>query len=541
MRGPPKHRGGSTRQLASFFGWAALQLLNPGLQVGLFLLAPFVVVLLGLRSIDASDRTGRIHPLYKFLQRVQLVCAASAAVSFLFPKGVLAALLAVPWLAFGLACATFGLIRFLPRGFRYSEEVAPDIGLMFLPVGCIWLVLSRLGARPLGFGDDIVLLTAIHFHYAGFAASVFAGMAGRLTNCVLPITGLLIGTPLLAMGITFSPLLEVFATILLATSILALALLTLTRTKNPFLLIACLSTIGAMALACAYALGNFTNNPRLTIARMAETHGMANAFGFALCGLLGWSFSRPRSKRPAAGVPFSALSGRGYVGSDFFERAGIAVDSATAPTGLVDDLSIFEEGASVDAEIRRFYERTNEFHLSVQPNWQPGFHVGSRVFRWFAARAGQLCLPLAGEGETSIESRIFALDDKADGRDGVRAWIRTNADSGLPVYVAAYSAHIDRGVAYMNIAFPLPFGNLASILRLKSTANGGVILTTLPSAGDGDQGVYFANSILPIRLPLNETIEVWRKGEGLAAEHRLWLFGIHYLSLEYTVSRGSLR
>jgi hypothetical protein len=51
--------------------------------------------------------------------------------------------------------------------------------MLYLPIGGAWLVASRLGIQPLGFGDTIVLLTAVHFHFAGFAAPVLAGLAGR--------------------------------------------------------------------------------------------------------------------------------------------------------------------------------------------------------------------------------------------------------------------------------------------------------------------------------------------------------------------------
>jgi len=104
----------------------------------------------------------------------------------------------------------------------------------------------------------------------------------------------------------------------------------------------------------------------------------------------------------------------------------------------------------------------------------------------------------------------------------------------------------------MNIAFPLPRGNLASILRLEALPGGngawnGVLLSTL---GSGDEGVYFANRVLPVRLPLNETIRVWTPGMAgipvamerppntpvtVVARHDLWLFGMQYLTLDYYI------
>ena len=75
--------------------------------------------------------------------------------------------------------ALHGLWR-LWRGSHRTSEVCLDAGLLYLAVGGTWTVIARAGLRPLGFPDLIVLLTAVHFHYAGFALLVLAGLvAGR--------------------------------------------------------------------------------------------------------------------------------------------------------------------------------------------------------------------------------------------------------------------------------------------------------------------------------------------------------------------------
>ena len=85
-----------------------------------------------------------------------------------------------------------------------------EAGLLYLSVGGIWLVLFRLGETPLALGEPIILLTAVHFHYAGFAASVLAGATGRALPSAgglfrivaLGVTG---GTFLVAVGFLLSP------------------------------------------------------------------------------------------------------------------------------------------------------------------------------------------------------------------------------------------------------------------------------------------------------------------------------------------------
>jgi hypothetical protein len=122
------------------------------------------------------------------------------------------------------------------------------------------------------------------------------------------------------------------------------------------------------------------------------------------------------------------------------------------------------------------------------------------------------------------------------------------------MYVAAYATHSMQSNTYMNIAFPVPGGNVSSFLHMSgldgASESGGVILSTLPHVhAGGDQGVYFANRLLPVRLPINETITVWAAGmkdapfdipvsmenSNVIARHEMWLFGIKFLELDYEI------
>src|SRR3990170_3929977 len=104
-------------------------------------------------------------------ERRQLAAAAIVgalgSLSFLLPEGFAAALLASGW----VLVPGFLIVGFRDgsrlRGVRGWAEALP---VAYLLVGTSWLVLSRFGARPLGFSAEIVELTAVHFHYAGFVA-----------------------------------------------------------------------------------------------------------------------------------------------------------------------------------------------------------------------------------------------------------------------------------------------------------------------------------------------------------------------------------
>ena len=508
---------------------------------------------------------------------VQPVAAVLVVTSFFVPTGVLAGLLVSGWLLFTGLVALFGLVRLLPRGMVRADEACIDAGLLYLPVGAVWLLLYRFGAHPLGFVDTIVLLTAVHFHYAGFAAPILAGFAGRKLAEIKPATqhvfrlvamGLILGTPLTALGITFSPLLELAAALMLITSLLVLSFLSLFvivphithRTAQSLLIISALSFVVAMLFAGAYAVGQFKEVLLVSIPGMVHAHGWLNALGSVCCGLLAWTILKPKSKLPPPGIPFSSLSSRGRVGPDFLNRISAIADSKVSPLGLVDDLAEYRRldfnPDDVHPAIRSFYEETARYELLVHPDWGIGFRFLARIFKCFSSRVEQMNFPLHAESaEDLIDSRLLPIHDAVDGRTNVRAWIRTYAKTGKAIYVALYATHSLGTQTYMNIAFPLPGGNLTSILRIQSMAAGegpsGVLLTTrhLPDC-TGDEGIYFVNSLLPIRLPMNETIRVWavvmpgvpiqpgRPGSETAtvvARHDMWLFGTRFLTLDYYI------
>jgi hypothetical protein len=239
----------------------------------------------------------------------QPLAAALVVVALYQPSGPTAALLAATWLLPTGMAALAGLLRLLARRNARAEELCIDAGLIYLPVGAVWLLLNRLALNPLGFGDTIVLLTAVHFHYAGFAAPILAGLLGRRIASARPRAwplfrlvgaGVIAGIALVAAGITlarYMPLVEVAAAHLLAASLLGLAGLALnvgqpalaTRPARALLATSAASLVVTMIFAASYALGQYLGTPIVGIPRMVQVHGWLNAAGFALCGLLAWT------------------------------------------------------------------------------------------------------------------------------------------------------------------------------------------------------------------------------------------------------------
>jgi len=261
--------------------------------------AVLVIVPLGL-SVVAEERG-----LYKLVVFAQPVAALFTIASFFVQKGVLSAALASAWLLLNILIALLGLVRLTSRGFHRIEELSIDAGLLYLPVAGGWLVIYRLGIQPFAFGEMIVLLTAVHFHFAGFATPIIAGLSGRVLarrdyprNVFgLSVFALIAAMPLVAAGITFSPWIGFAGALLLTLGLVLLAVLTIgwvrllitPAASRVLLSIGAISSCAAMVLACLYAYSVATQTLIITIPGMAMTHGLLNAFGFVTCSLLVWS------------------------------------------------------------------------------------------------------------------------------------------------------------------------------------------------------------------------------------------------------------
>lgn len=269
-----------------------------------------VIVPLALSLVPAGDQRGSAG-LYRLIVLVQPPAAVVTIGAFFIEKGALSAALSLAWVILTALIALFGLTRLIARRFYPVEELSIDAGLLYLPVAGMWLVVYRLGFQPFDYGETIILLTVVHFHFAGFAAPIIAGMVGRTLAMrqsqpskmfSLIVVALIAAMPLVAAGITFSPFLGLIGTVILTVGLFLLALLTLTRAwplisstaARILLVIAALSSCVAMVLACLYAYSIVSHTLIIRIPTMAMTHGLLNAFGFVTCSLIAWSMIAAR-------------------------------------------------------------------------------------------------------------------------------------------------------------------------------------------------------------------------------------------------------
>ncbi|WP_226004904.1 YndJ family transporter [Natrinema salinisoli] len=282
-----------------------ISLAAPGLYVAL---AALVIVPLGVGLVDLPRDATAVRVSYRIAVLGQLPAALAIVAALAAPQGSLAAVaLAVPWLGVTGAVALCGLGRFTARRGGPLPELAIDAGLLYVPVAATFLCMHAAGVS-LRFAPIIVLLTGVHFHYAGFALPLVVGLTGRILTgedgrFPATIAGrttaagtvvIVAGIVLIAIGITFSSLVEVVAVTAFTAGVVGFALRTLRdavpevpRPSGLLLAVAALSLCWTMALAVAFAYSAVPGTPSLvTIPEMIRWHGSVNALGFALPALL---------------------------------------------------------------------------------------------------------------------------------------------------------------------------------------------------------------------------------------------------------------
>ncbi len=294
---------GSTSATFGAAAWTALAIAALlrraplGLLQILFLLAPLVVVPLGIELLAVINSRLPAERLAAWLQPLGAACAVA---SFWFPPGYFAAALAAAW---GVVCGLIALAGFLGlvrAGWKSLEGLAFNLARLDLAVAAGWFVVSRAGVSLMGFREPIVLLTGVHFHFIGFAGALLAGLtlrrfraeAGRALRWT--VAGLVFVPYLLAAGFVLAPVLRMLAALLLALCGLVFAVqwLLLADSLRPaahrLLTVAAASLLVGMMLVVAYALLEYFHRDGLAIPLMARFHGVANGPGFVLLGLLGW-------------------------------------------------------------------------------------------------------------------------------------------------------------------------------------------------------------------------------------------------------------
>lgn len=291
------------------------------------------VVPAGLRLIDPVrfGRTARLWPLF----------AAPGAVCLWLPRGATATAFAALYAAATLALAVRAVVPVVralalalpaaiptrrdrtggpPGRAPGPAEVAVLTALVAPSVAGTALVAERAGHRLFGFELDILALTVPHFHFAGFAAALVAGLvcrasaAGALARWAA--YSVPAGTALVLLGYFIDDWAELVGAVTLTGGMWAVALLTWRdvhpgaaardRITGALLASSAAVLVVTMLLALWWALGEATGIVHPTLTWMAATHGLGNALGFGLCSLLAWR--RLTTGPPAGATPVSTTA-----------------------------------------------------------------------------------------------------------------------------------------------------------------------------------------------------------------------------------------
>lgn len=241
-----------------------------------------------------------------------------------------------------------------------------------------------------------------------------------------------------------------------------------------------------------------------------------------------------------------------YVGTDYVhalaEVLGGAYVRDSPDAGIVASLDQLAgpdfDPATVDAEVREFYEHTTRFRLDIVPEWRQWVRPGYLLYRTVVARPlGQANVPMnQREALRGVHSRVDTIDLDGDGVADVRGWIRSFADTEAPIYVGIYTTYRHEGRGYVSVGFPLPQGTFTATLLPKGRAGGGLKLTSksdLPHPG------HYLAYIDPATRDMTalavagfaEELQVHVTGGELRAEHAFWVFGLPFLVLHYRIRR----
>jgi hypothetical protein len=235
--------------------------------------------------------------------------------------------LATSWLGFTGLAALHALARLRRRGDLRLAELAIDLGLLFLPGAAVWLLVYRGEWVLGGFGGLGALLTAGHFHAAGFGVLILTGLLGRgladlprargLYRLVAPM--LMLAFPLLAAGIgaAVRPLelagagLYALGLPLLAGLQIAAAVGLRGRPKlgRALLVVSSLAVLLSTGFAVRFAAQGFYG-AAVQISTMLRWHALVNVVGLLGCGLLAWSRLAPPEASPRRAADDSSPSAR---------------------------------------------------------------------------------------------------------------------------------------------------------------------------------------------------------------------------------------
>ncbi len=245
----------------------------------------------------------------------------------------------------------------------------------------------------------------------------------------------------------------------------------------------------------------------------------------------------------------------GVVGADFFQRFARRVHAGFE--GHVPDLGLMQsmddirskcfDPALVHPLIREFYEHTSTFKLNITVAWNPLVRPFGWLYRTLIAREmRQLVVPLDQGTLAGLDSWLDAIELHHDGKPDLRIWVRVDKSSGVPIYIGAYHTYRsvidDYDASYVSVCFPIPGGNMTTVLVPMNHDGDGFMLKTHYTKST-ESGVYvlFPHRKSFTMIPafgLSERFRLKAKeGETIAVIHECFWLGMHAFTMHYQITR----
>jgi hypothetical protein len=279
---------------SAFMAWLAF---------GIAVIAPLAVSLCG--------RDARAPVLLRILAHAALPAAGAALVACALPQGTLAGCAALPWLAWTFLGAVVG------RSLVWTKTVSKlsaGAALWSLGMGGAFFTSASFGARPLGFSPYLMLLTAIHFHFATLVSLTLLASVARHTPTEILSTerrralaaGFILGPVGIAVGVSTWRPAAWMGTLVFGMALLAFAAWLGTRyaSRQPLRSTRVLTRSSALAvavtipLAIAWSTQKSFGHDAIAWETMVWVHGALNAVGFSLCGLVAQACHREPAAPP---------------------------------------------------------------------------------------------------------------------------------------------------------------------------------------------------------------------------------------------------
>lgn len=267
--------------------WVAAMVLLPSpLAARILLLAPLVVVPRLIALFPTRHWVGRLGGWPSVLAALPLL------VAFSLPPGLLAAAFVLPWLTLALVGTASAILHGLAHlrsilDPHHLPALGIDVALAFWGVGATFATIDRLGVDT-GFLPAIVLLTATHFHFAGFALLGLASLHAASRQWLrAPVLGLIVGIPLTALGFVLaSDPINAGGALVVGSSGIGVAIALLSdrspRSDRRLSGAAGVALLVGMPMGIAWSLAILTGQLFLDLDTMVRTHGVLNSIAVLL-------------------------------------------------------------------------------------------------------------------------------------------------------------------------------------------------------------------------------------------------------------------